>query len=91
MILASAGQFERGRLGVIVGKKNVNKAVSRNRFKRVTREAFRVTSGHGLDIIVLAKFQKVTVSKQDLFKRLSHAFNKIVHKAEEKRDKALRD
>ena len=91
MVLASIGKFERGRLGVIVGKKNVNKAVDRNRFKRITREAFRKTSGHCLDIIVLAKYRKDKLSKQDLCRRLNLAFNKIVHKAEEKRDKALRD
>lgn len=78
-------------MGVIVGKKNVNKAVNRNRFKRIAREAFRKTSGHCLDIIVLAKYRKDKISKQELCKRLNLAFQKVVHKAEEKRDKALRD
>jgi len=91
MVLASRGKSEQGRLGVIVGKSNINKAVCRNRFKRITREAFRKTSNHHLDIIVLAKSQGDSLSKQDLCERLTLAFNKLIQKSEDKRDQALRD
>ena len=55
-ILAAPNELARPRLGVCVGKK-YGKAVRRNRFKRVVREAFRLTREElpPLDIVVLAR------------------------------------
>lgn len=46
-----------GRLGLVVGKKNIKTAVARNRFKRRVRETFRMSQNDlvGLDIIVMAR------------------------------------
>lgn len=46
-----------GRLGLVVGKKNIKTAVARNRFKRRVRETFRMSQKDlvGLDIIVMAR------------------------------------
>lgn len=52
------------RLGIIIGKKKVAKAVSRNQFKRAIREHFRVRKSDcvGIDIVVFLK-NKPQVSK----------------------------
>jgi len=61
LILARPNQFEYARLGLVIAKKHVRKAVQRNRIKRIIRESFRlelaVEAGphSGLDIIVLAR------------------------------------
>jgi ribonuclease P protein component len=56
-VLARAGEAERARLGLAVSKKNVRKAVARNRVKRLVRESFRLRQASlgGLDIVVLAR------------------------------------
>ena len=78
LVLARLNKEGRARLGIIAAKKNIALAVQRNRFKRVTREAFRRSKLQGLDIIVLAKKSKtkkinsVLLSSElyDLFSRL---------------------
>lgn len=57
LILARKNQLEIPRLGLIIAKKNVRTAVSRNRIKRVIRETFRHSqhSLQGLDYVVLAR------------------------------------
>ncbi|MTI11988.1 ribonuclease P protein component [Sansalvadorimonas verongulae] len=57
LILARENQLDIPRLGLIIAKKNVRTAVSRNRIKRVIRETFRHSqhSLQGLDYVVLAR------------------------------------
>ena len=45
------------RLGLVVAKKNLKRAVDRNRFKRLVREQFRQMQHQlgGLDIVILAR------------------------------------
>ena len=45
------------RLGLVVAKKNLKRAVDRNRFKRIVRESFRNHQDQleGLDIVVLSR------------------------------------
>lgn len=45
------------RLGVVVSKKNISKAVQRNRVKRLVRESFRRTKSQipNLDVVVLIR------------------------------------
>ena len=42
------------RLGLVVSRK-VGNSVVRNRVKRLLREIFRKTEGHGLDLVVIAR------------------------------------
>lgn len=46
-----------GRLGIIISKRNLRLAVSRNRVRRLVREAFRLQQNKltGLDIVIVAK------------------------------------
>ncbi|WP_281647322.1 ribonuclease P protein component [Parendozoicomonas sp. Alg238-R29] len=57
LILARENHLEIPRVGLIIAKKNVRTAVSRNRIKRVIRETFRHSqhSLQGLDYVVLAR------------------------------------
>jgi len=56
-MLAIDNEVERGRLGMVIAKKNVSKAIHRNRIKRQIRDSFRNTAQNlsGLDIVVLAR------------------------------------
>lgn len=57
LILARIGQQESPRLGLVVAKKNIRRAVSRNRAKRHIRESFRLSQERldHLDIVVLVR------------------------------------
>lgn len=57
LILGCWSDFEEPRLGVIVAKKNVAKAVQRNRIKRLIRESFRLSKNrlHTADLVVLSR------------------------------------
>lgn len=57
LVLACTNSLHRPRLGLVVAKKNVNKAVARNRLKRLIRVSFRTQKGvlENLDLVVLAR------------------------------------
>ena len=51
------------RLGISVGRKRVRAASSRNRLKRLVREAFRVSKAElpaGIDLVVIPRVQNAT-------------------------------
>lgn len=56
-ILARANSIDHARIGIIVSKKTMKLAVDRNRFKRLTRNHFRLNNSifPNIDMIVLAK------------------------------------
>ena len=57
LFLATTSQARRPRLGLVIAKKHVPKAVHRNRLKRVLRETFRLRQAEIplVDIVVLAR------------------------------------
>ncbi|MCG8520239.1 MULTISPECIES: ribonuclease P protein component [Marinobacter] len=56
LVLASANELGRPRLGLIFAKKNLKHAVQRNRVKRLVRESFRQHPDlPAVDIIVLGR------------------------------------
>lgn len=59
ILLYRANDKSYARLGVIVSKRNVSQAVSRNLIKRIVRESFRAhqSSLSGIDILVIARQQ----------------------------------
>jgi len=57
MALASPNERDHPRLGLIFSKKNVRRAVDRNRLKRIVRESIRLQQHRlpSVDIVVLAR------------------------------------
>lgn len=57
LILARPNTLDHPRLGLVVAKKHLRFAVSRNRIKRLTRELFRQQQDHlgGLDLVFLTR------------------------------------
>ena len=80
-ILFRDNKKEHSRLGLIIAKKNVKKAVERNRVKRLIRESFRYhkTKLQGLDIIVIAKRGINSFKNNEILQNLDVQWNKIQH------------
>ncbi|RRJ83493.1 ribonuclease P protein component [Aestuariirhabdus litorea] len=57
LILARRSAIDHPRVGLVIAKKNIRLAVTRNRVKRLIRESFRHQQADlgGLDIVVLAR------------------------------------
>ncbi len=56
LLLATPGATKTSRLGVVVAKKNIRRAVRRNRIKRLVREQFRHHPfDESIDLVVLAR------------------------------------
>jgi len=56
LMLAKFNDHEKSRLGLVVGKKNVPKAVDRNHVKRIVRETFRLEQFiQPIDVVFLAR------------------------------------
>lgn len=80
LILFKPNQDLSARLGLIVGKRVANLAVTRNRIKRVIRESFRVKQKElkGFDIVVIARQHCDTLSKEELRKGLDKLWEKLI-------------
>jgi len=70
------------RLGLIISKRNVPKAVDRNYIKRVVRESFRhnVLTQHQIqpfDVVVLAKPSSKHCKSKDIHQTLNHQWLKL--------------
>ncbi len=76
---SSDDQQALARLGIIVARRHLPKATSRNRFKRAVRESFRHRQDQlpALDVIVLARPGAKTMNNTDLFQELDRAWRKL--------------
>ena len=73
--------LDRGRLGMVIGKKNVKLATRRNRVKRALRESFRQHfNGVAIDLVVVAR-SGVNVQEKPL---LNEQVAFLMHKLEQK-------
>jgi len=84
LILAIRNNWLHPRLGLVIAKKNVNKAVQRNRVKRMVREYFRQHSDQvsGLDLVVLARKDVDTLQNNQLSERLATLWKDLGTKQE---------
>jgi ribonuclease P protein component len=76
-ILARPNQLSGPRLGVIVSKKNIPKAVGRNRLKRIVRESFRINKQNisAYDVVVICKRNCGNTVNQSLSRKLQKHWN----------------
>jgi len=67
------------RLGIVVAKKNVRRAVGRNRVKRLIRESFRLHQHEIMpcDIVVLAMKGVEALSNAEIFDDLEKRWQKL--------------
>lgn len=82
LLLARPNQKTCPRMGLVVAKKNLRHAVSRNRFKRIARESFRLQQQElaGIDVIVLARREANEVSQADLRKIFDRQWSRLKKK-----------
>jgi ribonuclease P protein component len=82
LILAKVTEPHSARVGLIIAKKNVKKAVHRNRLKRQIRQTFRINKGllDRLDLVVLAKKDADKLSNPAVASQLSHLWSDMSDK-----------
>jgi ribonuclease P protein component len=80
LLLATASQARRPRLGLVIAKKNVSKAVQRNRLKRVLRESFRLRQSEIplIDIVVLARKDADKLAPLELRKMIDRLIDELI-------------
>ncbi len=85
LLLAIRNEQETARAGLVVAKKNVRKAVDRNRIKRLVRESFRHRLGTlpELDIVVLVRKDAGTAENKQLLAVLDKLWSRLQRQAEE--------
>ncbi|MBL4585232.1 MAG: ribonuclease P protein component [Pseudomonadales bacterium] len=80
LLLARKNQEDHSRLGLIVGKKKLNRAVDRNRVKRRLRESFRArqTNLQHLDVIALVRNDPKTPEDNHLSMQIGALFDRLI-------------
>ena len=84
LMLGIRNNQKTARLGLAVAKKQLKLAVSRNRFKRLTRESFRhhLNVIKDLDIVVVARAGAERKTNQELLELLSKNWHILSKKCE---------
>lgn len=79
LILARVNTDSRARLGLVIPKKHVKRAVKRNQIKRISRETFRLRQHKlpSIDAIVLARRGADTLSPAELHKIFNGLWKRI--------------
>lgn len=84
LILATTrnAEYSQSRIGIVVAKKKIRRAHERNRFKRLTRESFRLHQQElpVLDIVIMAKQGADRIDNPDLHQELSTAWRMLQHR-----------
>jgi len=85
IVLASRNESGNPRLGLAISKKKINKAVARNRIKRLIRESFRHNRRdlRAIDIVVLAQSNAKEASNQQLFDSLQKHWENLKNRCVE--------
>lgn len=82
LILAKVNELGRARLGLVVAKKNIRRAVGRNRAKRRIRETFRLQQDEvgNLDVVVLVRKGFSDLNDRDLNLLLNKQWHRLKRK-----------
>jgi ribonuclease P protein component len=82
LLLATFNSLGHPRLGLVIAKKNVNRAVDRNRIKRCARELFRLYQNEigSVDIVVLTRRGLGELDKPQLNALFQQSFRRMARK-----------
>lgn len=80
LVLFKPNQKPHARLGLVIGKRAINSAVTRNKTKRVLRESFRQHQDKltGFDVIVIARQHCGKLTKQKLREGIDQLWEKLL-------------
>jgi ribonuclease P protein component len=83
LVLAQPSLTSASRLGLVVAKKHIKKAVGRNNVKRHARELFRQqkASALPLDMVLLSRTGAGQLDSSEIRQQLDRAFKKIIAQA----------
>ena len=81
-ILARENKLNHARLGLAISKKQLRRAVDRNRVKRLVRESFRQRQEMlpGYDCVVMVRNSVSTLSNSAIFETLDKHWNRLAEK-----------
>ena len=86
LILARPAQTPHSRLGLVIAKKHVKRAVDRNRIKRILRESFRTLEQPlepPVDIVILARKGLGEMEKSALHKLFAKQWRRLAKKMQQ--------
>jgi ribonuclease P protein component len=86
LILARPGQTAQSRLGLVIAKKHLKRAVDRNRVKRILRETFRTLEPPlepAMDIVVLARKGLGEIEKPALQRIFNKQWRRLAKKMQQ--------
>lgn len=86
LLLAKPNGLNQARLGLVIAKKHVKRAVGRNRIKRQARESFRLfqASIGAVDIVLLARKGIGNLEQQILRDALNQLWDQLARKTRRK-------
>jgi|SRR5690554_1992361 len=90
LLATQASSQNSARLGLVVAKKNVRRAVDRNRVKRLIRESFRQHRPElpNLDIVVLVRKEAAQAENGQLLMALDKLWSRLIRQAAEAASKS---
>ncbi len=79
MLLVSKQDSERPRLGFAIAKKQIKRAVDRNRLKRIFRESFRQHQAQlpNKDFVIMVKHKIIFQSNQQIFELMQNNWQSV--------------
>lgn len=79
-VLAVVNELDHPRLGLAIAKKNIKRAVDRNRIKRSARESFRLQQHDitNIDIVVMARRDAASTNSKILQASLDNHWLKLI-------------
>jgi ribonuclease P protein component len=82
LVLATNNSLPTPRVGLVIAKKNVGKAVHRNRIKRLIRQSFRTQKStlNNLDLVVLARKDADKLENQAIVDQLNQLWQDLAKK-----------
>lgn len=75
---------KRARLGFAIAKKQLKRAVDRNRIKRLLRESFRLRHNElpNIDIVIMVRLNILKLNHTEVFSRLDKHWQQVIDSCE---------